>query len=134
MQANIARMRRFRFRFRHFEMFLCQLGELQSKESPGCLMNLEEKDDQRVGVCPLRHLLKEQGSASAQGDAYSCGNHPSPQQEERTCSDGKSCQSFCHVPLPKWSFSAHWHIGCDIHFRPFNARSIKFTPGSLFWV
>lgn len=68
MQANIARMRRFRFRFRHFEMFLCQLGELQSKESPGCLMNLEEKDDQRVGVCPLRHLLKEQGSASAQGD------------------------------------------------------------------
>lgn len=66
--ANIARMRRFRFRFRHFEIVLCQLGELQSKESPGCLMNLEEKDDQSVVVCPLRHLLKEQGSASAQGD------------------------------------------------------------------
>lgn len=58
--ANIVRIKRFRFsfRFRHFETFLCQLDELQSKEIPGCLMNLWEKDGSERGALSLKTPAK----------------------------------------------------------------------------
>lgn len=53
-----------------------------------------------VVLCLLRHLLKEQGSASAQGDVVLTAV-ATAEQEEGTCSDLKSSQSLFPVLIPE---------------------------------
>ena len=85
--ANMARMRRFRYTTsglgRHFETSLCQLNELQSRGSPGCLMNLKEKDRSECGgLSVMASAIRAGVSICAWGwAAHSCGSRSSPQRE-----------------------------------------------------
>lgn len=100
--ANMARMRRFRNTSsglgRHFEIFLCKLNELQSRGSPGCLMNLKENDGLECSALSVTaSAIKAGVSVGAwRCGAHSCGNHTSAQREEVTSSHVRGSQSFCH--------------------------------------
>lgn len=121
-------MRRFRNTTsglgRHFEISLCQLNELQSRGSPGCLMNLTEKDGSEYGgLSVMASAIREGVSVRTWGcGAHSCGNRSSPQQEEMTSSDVRGSQSFCHVPIPKMVLLCP---SPRLLWYSFNARSVK---------
>lgn len=118
--ANMARMSRFRYTTsglgRRFEIFLCQLNELQSRGSPGCLMNLKGKDGSECGALSfMASAIRAGVSICAQGcGAHSCGDRSGPQWK-MTSSDVRGSRNFCHVLIPKmvllWP-SAHllWYL------------------------